>query len=101
MIYGSVYAADSTEAVVVIPSLLGADDDYSDEAQYTIAASSFNNAKILKYDTSGRNTEVLDVTEDRTAVLDSLAGLYDGLNPSKVLIYMYQGSVKLLVITEE
>ncbi len=101
VIYGSVYAADSTEAVVVIPSLLGADDDYSDEAQYTIAASSFNNAKILKYDTSGRNTEVLDVTEDRTAVLDSLAGLYDGLNPSKVLIYMYQGSVKLLVITEE
>ena len=99
VIYGSVYASDSTEGIVVIPKLLSASDDYSSEEQYTISAGSISGAKILRYDTSGSRLEVIDVSSDSTAVLDGMSELIDGFNPTNVLVYMYQGRVKLLVVT--
>lgn len=100
VIYGSVYASDSSEGMVIIPKYIDQNDDVSGEDQYTISASSFSGAKILKYSENGGKTEIVDATSDKEAVMDGIAEYNEGLNPAKVLIYMSEGRVKLLAVTE-
>jgi len=100
VIYGSVYASDSSEGMVIIPKYIDQNDDVSGEDQYTISASSFSGAKILKYSENGGKTEIVDATSDKEAIMDGIAEDNEGLNPAKVLIYMSEGRVKLLAVTE-
>ena len=100
VIYGSVYASDSNEGMVIIPKYIDQNDDVSGEDQYTISASSFSGAKILKYSENGGKTEIVDATSDKEAIMDGIAEYNEGLNPAKVLIYMSEGRVKLLAVTE-
>lgn len=97
-IYGTVCATDG-EAIVITPEILNAGDEPSGET-YTIAISSFSSAKILKYDNTGSRTKVVDATSDRDAILGGIETLEDEIEPAKVLIYMTEGRVKLLAVTE-
>ena len=86
--------------MVIIPKYIGQNDDVSGEDQYTISASSFSGATILKYSENGGKTEIVDATSDKEAIMDGIAEYNEGLNPAKVLIYMSEGRVKLLAVTE-
>lgn len=99
VIYGSVYSSDSTDGMVVAAEYLNEGDEPTGE-QYTIPKSSFNSAKVLTYTDNKGTTQIVDASKDRDAVLDGINDFDSGLNPAKVVIYMYYGQVKLLAVTE-
>lgn len=98
-IYGSVYSSDSVDGMVIVTEYLEEGDEPSGD-QYTIPKSSFSSAKILTYTDNNGTIEIVDSSKDKDAVLDGINGCDDGLNPAKVVIYMYYGQVKLLAVTE-
>ncbi len=58
--------------------------------------------KVLKYTGSGSSLTITDVTTDYTSVLAALQPYADGAaNPSKVMIYMANGMVRLMVILDD
>lgn len=58
--------------------------------------------KVLKYTGSGNNLTITDVTEDYTSAIAALQPYADGVaNPSKVMIYMSSGRVRLMVILDD
>ncbi len=65
------------------PKYIDQNDDVSGEDQYTISASSFSGAKILKYSENGGKTEIVDATSDKEAIMDGIAEYNEGLNPAK------------------
>lgn len=98
-IYGSIYAKDS-DAIVVVPEYLNAGDEASAET-YTFSKSNFSSAKYYKYTNDGGKTKVNEVKSNETEnVFDNMNTLEEGQNPTKVLIYMSDGIVRLLAVTE-
>ncbi len=101
VIYGSVYASNSNEGMVLTSTVAGYGDDLDSVEQYPIPALNFSDALILRYDHSRNNTEIVDVTEDGLINLDTLSTYSNGQDPADVLIYMYQGEVQLMAIINE
>ncbi len=98
-IYGSVYYSNSTDGLVIVPQIGG---DLDSAQQYTITTSSFNNSTtILRYDKTGRYTEVKDASEDGAGNLDGLASYSIDGHAAEVVLYMCQGVVKLMAIVNE
>ena len=61
----------------------------------TFNASDFSGAQVLVYDTSSQKLKINSESVD--AALGQVTTVRDG-NPTKVLIYMSEGKVKLLCI---
>ena len=101
VIYGSVYASNSNDGMVVVPTIANYGDNLDNETQYTISALSFNRATILRYDNTGNVRKINDVTADGLVTLDTISSYVTYSNPAKVLLYLYQGEVQLLAIVEE
>ncbi len=104
VIYGSVYASEDGDVRIVVPS--GGKfleegtiiEDIEEEESYTISTSDFS-GKVYTYDTSGRKLEILD--NDAEAATAALTYYTDGAaTPSKVLLYMSEGKVKLFIVME-
>ena len=103
VLHGSIKAADSKENVVVMTDkIYTSNDKDADNAETTmIPASSFSNAKMLKFDTTNSKIAISDVTGDGyESVLGGLAGFTGSSTPSEVLVYMSDGKVKLFVVIE-
>ena len=63
--------------------------------------SQFSGARVLSYDDTGKDLIINDVSSEYEGVLKGLAGYNDGLsNPSKVLLYMVEGRVKLFCVLD-
>ena len=101
VIYGSVYASNSADGIVVVPTLAKYGDDLDGEDQYTISADSFRSAKILRYNYAGSNVDIVDVSDDGVYNLDGLSSYVTYSDPAEVLIYLYQGNVRLMAIIQE
>ncbi len=101
VIYGSVYASNSSEGMVLTTKVAGYDDDLETVDQYPIPALNFRDATILRYNYTRNNTEVLDVSADGLINLDTLSTFANGQDPADVVVYMYQGEVKLMAIIHE
>ena len=101
VIYGSVYASNSNDGMVVVPTVANYGDNLDNETQYAISALSFNKATILRYDNTGSTLNINDVTADGLVTLDTIASYVTYSNPAKVLLYLYQGEVQLLAIVQE
>lgn len=103
VIYGSVYSASSEEGVVVIPEYLEEGDEPVLGNEKTFTTSNFSNySLVLTYDYSGSTTRITEASDEgsRAAVLDSLNSCVNGVNPSKVVIYMANGNIKLMAVVE-
>ena len=100
VIYGSVYASNSNDGMVIVPTIANG-ENLDDETQYTLSALSFDRATILRYDNTGSYLKVNDVTADGLVTLDTISSYVTYSNPAKVLVYLYQGEVKLLAIVQE
>ena len=101
VIYGSVYASNSNDGMVIVPTIANNGENLDDETQYTLSALSFDRATILRYDNTGSYLKVNDVTADGLVTLDTISSYVTYSNPAKVLVYLYQGEVKLLAIVQE
>lgn len=103
-IFGSVYAAEDGGVRIVVPSdgsFLAEGDiiDVESEKNFTITTSDFSNAKVYQYDTEGRDLKMVEIEED--AAVSRLTPYSDGAtSPSKVLMYMSEGRVKLFIVVE-
>ncbi len=101
VIYGSVYASNSNEGMVLTTKVAGYDDDLETVEQYPIPALNFRDATILRYDYNRNNTTIVDVSADGLINLDTLSTFANGQDPADVLVYMYQGEVKMMAIIHE
>lgn len=99
ILLGSVIAVDDN-AISVIDEELSKDDDVDVSGKgYSFSISDFSGARVVKYDTSGKNLQVKDVSSDYEGTLRGLVPYeYEVSDPSKVLIYMYDGRVKTICI---
>ncbi len=105
MVLGSVTAVDE-ESVAVLPEYLTKDDYYDEteiaDSSMNFALSSFSGARVLKYDNTGKTLKINDMGTDYEGALKGMAPYsYEAVNPTKVLIYMYEGAVKLVCILGE
>lgn len=102
-ILGSVAAIDE-DSISLIPQYLGKGDTVADVTSGAInfSISKFASARILKYDTSGSELKITDVSDDYEGVIKGLSTYNDGLtNPTKVLLYMSEGGIKMLCVLGE
>lgn len=102
VIYGSVYSSSSEEGLVVVPEYLEEGDEPT-ATQYTFSNSNFSGySLVLNYDYTGGETKIYDSSSegDRASLLDGLNSYVNGVNPSKVVIYMANGSIKLMAVVE-
>lgn len=99
-IYGSVYSADPSEGMVVVPEYLGEGEEPTKEP-YAFTTANFNSGTlILTYTENNGNIEIVDASADRDAILAGINDCTDGLNPAKVVIYMANGRIKLMAVVE-
>lgn len=103
-VLGSVTAKETDEASVVTSiavkpgNLTERDESYTGTGDLTFNASEFSNAQVLVYDTSAQKLKINSESVD--AALGQITSVRDG-NPTKVLIYMSEGKVKLLCVLPE
>lgn len=95
LILGSVVARDDS-MVSIATKELSTDSEYDIADAISFYVSDFDRAQVLVYDNTGRNLEINK--EDYKAAIEGLAAFADGANPSKVLIYMSEGNIKLLCV---
>lgn len=102
ILIGSVIAVDDN-AISVIDEELSKDDDVDVSGKgFSFSISDFSGARVVKYDTSGKNLQVKDVSSDYEGTLRALVPYeYEVSNPSKVLIYMYDGRAKAICVLPE
>lgn len=93
-ILGSVAARDD-ESVSVAPEELSADDEYDTTTAISFNITDFEGAQVLVYDTTGQKLEIVE--SDYESALGGLTAVGQG-TPSKVLIYMSEGKIKLLCV---
>lgn len=102
-ILGSVGALDE-ESISIIPKYLGKGDTVADITAECVnfPISSFSNALILKYDNTGSELKITDVSSDYQGVIKGLTTYNDGIsNPTKVLVYLSEGKIKMLCVLGE
>lgn len=102
VIIGSVVAKDDA-AISIAPENLTKDSESYDESKLQLFnTTDFKNAQILVYDNTGKTLEISEVKSDEyQSAIDALSAYDDGVEPSKVLIYIYKRGVKLLVVLPE
>lgn len=101
VLIGSVIARDD-DTIAVVPQNVSAGDSYDESKLQIFSTSDFSGAQVLIYDNGDGNVELL--INEETDYVSALAGLnayVDEVEPSKVLIYMSKGNVKLLCILPE
>lgn len=96
--YGEVYAADSSESVVI---------DVNGQ-QYTIPVSSMRGAKVLLYDNTGSQLTIHDSSgnsDEISAAIDMLNASSNlegsSIEASKVVVYMSEGDVLLFAVVQQ
>lgn len=100
-ILGSVTAKDTDDSSAVTSIAVSPNNyternaEYSGTGDLTFNASDFSGAQVLVYDTSSQKLKINSESVD--AALGQVTTVRDG-NPTKVLIYMSEGKVKLLCI---
>ncbi len=103
VILGSVAAMDE-ESISIIPEYLGKGDTVADITSKSVnfPISSFSSARVLKYDTTGTELKINDVSSDYQGVIKSLTTYNDGIsNPTKVLVYLSEGKICMLCVLGE
>lgn len=104
VILGSIVATDDSSLSVIDKNVTGGvanELTVNDLANArNISFSEFSGARVLVYNDSARELEILDVSEDYEANLRQLVG-YDPsgeVKPSKVMIYSSKGKIRLICI---
>ncbi len=101
---GSIVATDET-SISILPQYLTATDTPVDTSSATpFAISNFSSARVLKYDydNNGQLIAVNDAGSDYEGVLKGLTSYNNGQsNPTKVLLYLYQGAVRMIAVLGE
>lgn len=97
-ILGSVIAIDNTDTntILIAPKEVTKDGNYDDSEDITFNISDFSGAKAVTYDNTGKTLELNE--GDASSAIESLVSLDDKVEPSKVLIYMSEGKVRLLCV---
>ena len=102
LILGTVMAKDDTSFTLLTERVNQGDVDDPDADVMIFNFSSFSGARTLKYDDSGKELEIKDVSSDYEAILNSLNTYKDGAaKPSKVLIYSAGGTIRLFCVLPE
>ncbi|MBE5039109.1 S-layer homology domain-containing protein [Ructibacterium gallinarum] len=102
VILGSVIATDET-SFTIRDERVGKGDviDNPNDAQI-FNFSEFSGARVLRYDNSGAELQITDLSSEYEGALKGLTTYQEGAtNPSKVLLYMSQGRVRLLCILDK
>ena len=93
--YGEVYAADSSESVVI---------DVNGQ-QYTIPVSSMRGAKVLLYDNTGSQLTIYDSSDEISSAIDMLNASSNlegsSIEASNVVVYMSEGDVLLFAVVQQ
>ncbi len=101
---GSVVAADE-DNITILPQYLTQTDNPVDTAgAIPYAISNFSYARVVKYnyDTNGKLTSVDDAGSDYQGVLKGMTTYNNGAStPTKVMIYMYRGSIRMIAVLGE
>lgn len=106
MILGSVVALDA-ENVSIAPMYLTKDSAVENPGEDALSfnISAFKNARILKYEYKEDQTtlkEITDVSSDYEGILKGLSSYSkDLITPTKVMLYMYEGSIKMFCVLGE
>lgn len=88
-------------AVGIAPVYLDEDDtDANLKDTIYIEISDFSDALVLSYDTSGKDLEIHDVSEEYKEVIKSLIPYGGRANPSKVFVHMSKGKVKTFCVLD-
>ncbi len=102
ILIGSIVAKDEGSLSIAPENLTKDSEGYNESELQLYNVKDFNSAQILKYDNTGKKLEIIEIPNDEyQAAIDALATYDDGMDPSKVLIYVYKKAVKLLVILPE
>lgn len=102
LILGTVMAKDDTSFTLLTERVNQGDVDDPDADVMIFNFSSFSGARTLKYDDSGKELEIKDVSSDYEAILNSLNTYKEGAaKPSKVLIYSASGTIRLFCVLPE
>lgn len=102
LIIGSVVAKDESAISIAPEKLTKESPNYGTSELQLFNVTDFRDAQILKYDNTGKNLDIIEIPSDEyQAAIDALGAYNDGVEPSKVLVYIYKNSVKLFVILPE
>lgn len=94
-ILASVVARDDS-TLTIAPQELEADDDYDITQAISFNVEDFENAQILIYDDTGRELAIKE--GDYISAIAGLTAYADNATPSKILIYMTEGKIKLICV---
>ncbi len=106
VVIGSVIAIDENEGFTVLNDEVTIDTELAESDKnkaLNFSFSRFNNARVIVYDETGTELVVKDMTADKDGVLKGLVG-YNGkgvTNPSKVLIHMVNGGIRMICILDK
>ncbi len=94
-ILASVVARDDS-TLTIAPLELSADDDYDTTEAMSFNVDDFEDAQVLIYDATGRELAVNE--GDYISAIAGLTSYADNATPSRVLIYMTEGRIKLFCV---
>lgn len=94
-IIGSVVARDEATLTIAAQEL-AADDDYDITEAISFNVEDFEDAQVLIYDATGRELAINE--GDYISAIAGLTSYADNATPSKVLIYMTEGKIKLICV---
>ena len=106
MVLGSVAAIDS-ESISIIPEYLDKTSEVEDitASALNFSIDSFRNARVLKYeykDDMKTIKAINDVSSDYEGIIKGLTTYNKGVtSPTKVMLYMYDGSIKMFCVLGE
>lgn len=102
VILGTVMAKDETSFTLRGEYITAKDNVNPDEDIEIFNFSDFSGARILKYNDSGKELEINDVSSEYEGILKGLSTYKGGAeNPSKVLLYKSQGRIRMLCVLGE
>lgn len=103
VILGTVVALDDASFAILPQRVVAGQTGVDLSAAMNFNFSSFGSAKVIVYDETGTEMVIKDMSAEKDGVLRSLVG-YDEegvTNPSKVLIHMVNGSIRLLCVLDK
>ncbi len=102
VILGSVVASDDNGIAVLPQRVVKGQVLENINGSENFSYSRFSSARVLLYNEIDGELVISDVTEDRTGALESLVEYNEGVtNPSKVLIHLSKGIVKMICILDQ
>ncbi len=102
VLLGSVYRKADDSISILPERIIAGQTVTSDAGAMTFSFDDISDARVIYYNESGSQLAIHDVTSDCEGILKSLVPYEDGLtNPSKVMLYMSEGKIKMFCILDK